>query len=356
MRKDFLLSVVATTRNDNHGGSLTYRMQHFVDGFVKQCKKHDLSAELILVEWNPPDNKPPLSEALNFPAEKGPCAIRIVRVPKEVHMRLSNSNNLPLFQMIGKNVGIKRALGKFVLSTNIDILFSDALIQYLRNQLKPGILYRVDRLDVPQNLPVTESFNEILTFCAKNFFRINGKFGTKNVHDKTFLPTLRKMVRKSVGFLKGLLEQRLIDFLLKPIPFALRTIKNLYSRCHTNACGDFTLLSSEDWADLKGYPEWPFYSWHIDSVLLHQAKRNGIKEIDLPRKLPIYHIEHEIGSGYTHEAPNALFKRLEAKGIPYLKNSDLQNLIDRMNKSKKKVLYNDENWGMSDQTFEEVWV
>ena len=52
--KTYHLSVVATTRNDNHGGSLTYRMQHFVDGFVEQCKRHQLSAELILVEWNPP--------------------------------------------------------------------------------------------------------------------------------------------------------------------------------------------------------------------------------------------------------------------------------------------------------------
>ncbi len=45
------LSVVAVSRNDDHGRDLCGRMQHFVDGFIAQCRKHQLSAELILVEW-----------------------------------------------------------------------------------------------------------------------------------------------------------------------------------------------------------------------------------------------------------------------------------------------------------------
>src|SRR5262249_12417724 len=32
---------------------------------------------------------------------------------------------------------------------------------------------------------------------------------------------------------------------------------------HTNACGDFTLLAREDWARLRGYAEWPIFSWHL---------------------------------------------------------------------------------------------
>src|SRR5262249_42217669 len=32
-----LLSVVAASRNDDHGGDLRARMQHFVNGFVAQC-------------------------------------------------------------------------------------------------------------------------------------------------------------------------------------------------------------------------------------------------------------------------------------------------------------------------------
>ena len=51
------LSVVATARNDDHGGNLLRRMQIFVDAWINQSKRHQLSSELILVEWNPPQDR-----------------------------------------------------------------------------------------------------------------------------------------------------------------------------------------------------------------------------------------------------------------------------------------------------------
>src|SRR5215510_10077245 len=84
------LSVVATSRNDDHGGSLLHRMQHFVDGWVAQCKRHQLPSELILVDWNPPEGRP-LSKALQWPAEPDPCVIRIITVPAAVHGCLAHS-------------------------------------------------------------------------------------------------------------------------------------------------------------------------------------------------------------------------------------------------------------------------
>ena len=44
---------------------------------------------------------------------------------------LKASERLPLFQMIGKNVGIRRSRAPFVLATNVDIIFSDALFSFL---------------------------------------------------------------------------------------------------------------------------------------------------------------------------------------------------------------------------------
>src|SRR5204862_1688648 len=102
MNESFHLSVVATTRNDDHGGNLLERTQYFIDGFVYQCKKHNLRAELILVEWNPPTDRPSLAEVLTFPKDKGDCAIRIIRVPNEIHASFDHSEKLSLFQMIAK--------------------------------------------------------------------------------------------------------------------------------------------------------------------------------------------------------------------------------------------------------------
>src|SRR5437868_7923610 len=131
------LSVVAVSRNDDHGGDMLGRMQHFVNGFIAQCSKHRLKAELILVEWNPPPERLQLEQALEWPDDFGPAAVRIVTVPPDVHAKFAHAAALPLFQMIGKNVGIRRAKGRYVLATNIDILFDDSIVIYLRDKLTP---------------------------------------------------------------------------------------------------------------------------------------------------------------------------------------------------------------------------
>jgi S-adenosylmethionine hydrolase len=85
---------------------------------------HNLSSELIIVEWNPPAGRDRLAKALRWPSDTGPCEVRIIEVPPEVHARYRQAAALPLYQMIAKNVGIRRARGEFILSTNIDIVFS----------------------------------------------------------------------------------------------------------------------------------------------------------------------------------------------------------------------------------------
>ena len=50
------LSVVVTTRNDDHGGDPLKRLQTFVNTFAAQCVRTGLDAEVIVVEWNPPDD------------------------------------------------------------------------------------------------------------------------------------------------------------------------------------------------------------------------------------------------------------------------------------------------------------
>jgi len=120
------LSVVVTTRNDDHGGSLLQRMQAFVNGLTGQAMRHGVPIELVVVEWNPPPERPRLREALRWPAGRDGCQVRFIEVPGPVHARYKNAQALPLYQMIGKNVGIRRAAGEFVLATNIDILFRPA--------------------------------------------------------------------------------------------------------------------------------------------------------------------------------------------------------------------------------------
>src|SRR5690349_19325993 len=151
---DPYLSVVVVTRNDDHGGDPLKRLQAMINTFDQQCRRSGLDAELIIVEWNPPPEKPKLAALLKYPAG---CAfpLRFIEVPAAVHAALPYGDVLPLFQMIGKNVGILRARGQFVLATNIDIIFSTELVDWIaRRRLETDRIYRVDRHDIEPQYPV----------------------------------------------------------------------------------------------------------------------------------------------------------------------------------------------------------
>lgn len=174
-----LLSIVVTSRNDNHGESMLRRMQTFINALVAQAKRHQVPCELVIVEWNPPVENPKLAEVLNWPDDGGYCPVRIIEVPPEVHYRLPHSRRLPLFQMIAKNVGIRRARGEYVLATNIDIIFSDGFFRFLKSdQLKPGRMYRTDRCDVDSDVPQDGTIDEQLEYCRTHLLRINRREGT----------------------------------------------------------------------------------------------------------------------------------------------------------------------------------
>ncbi len=173
------ISVVVTARNDDHGGDLLRRMQAFVNGWIGQCRRHGLSSELLVVDWNPPEDRPPLIQALNWPRATDPCQVRFIQVPPDVHRRYQHAEALPLYQMIAKNVGIRRARGRFVLVTNIDILFSDELIRFLADRrLDPGRMYRIDRHDIMSDVPVDASVEEQLAYCESHLIRVNAREGT----------------------------------------------------------------------------------------------------------------------------------------------------------------------------------
>jgi hypothetical protein len=48
------LSIVVTSRNDNHGGDLLRRTSAFMNNLFFQAKKWSLPVELLMVDWNPP--------------------------------------------------------------------------------------------------------------------------------------------------------------------------------------------------------------------------------------------------------------------------------------------------------------
>jgi hypothetical protein len=176
------LSIVVTARNDDHGGNLLRRMQAFAGGWISQARKYGIPSELIIVEWNPPPDRPRLAEVLQWPSDLGPCQVRLIEVPSELHARFAHADALPLYQMVAKNVGIRRARGEYVLATNIDILFSSELACFFAaRRLQHGRMYRIDRHDAMSDVPVEASIEEQLDYCKTHLIRINVREGSYNV-------------------------------------------------------------------------------------------------------------------------------------------------------------------------------
>jgi len=361
------LSIVATSRNDDHGGNLLHRTQLFVSGLIAQCNRHNLDAELILVEWNPPSDRPRLSEVLQWPIDTGLCDIRIIEVPEAVHRRFQHSENLPLFQMIAKNVGIRRARGEFILATNIDILFSDELMKFIsEGYLKPGRTYRIDRYDVYGDIPLDMPFNQQLEYCRNHILRVNHRKYSRNLITGQinniyksanlcqYIPTCWKYwlnERKSkrldplwtLKYIKYVVEHW-FKLLIEKGPLQL----------HTNACGDFTLMDAGSWHAIKGYWEWEGYSMHLDSHLLFVAHHAGVPETVLNEPMRIYHIEHGTGSGYTPEGKKILYQRIENAGIPILDSNLVFNWAIQMRREHRAIIFNNENWGLIDEDLPET--
>ncbi len=563
------LSVVVAARNDNHGGDMLGRMQAFLDSWIAQAQRYQLPSEIVIVEWNPPADRPRLIEDLHWPADSSPCEIRFVEVPRETHERFAHADVIPLHQMIAKNVGIRRARGQFVLVTNLDIIFSAAMMRFLaERRLATGTMYRIDRLDIANDLPKSGGVDELLAFCESHVLRVFAREGGFNL-DACGLPepvpgdifaadagirlvtgwhaiersdfdayrwtdpaaeflfqrpqnaaprlmldveagpsagpdpvTLevvgpngfvltstslrgRAMIRlhlppelsagrlilRAAGSGFPLLRdprilnlrvlgmawetapdwlqadavpretnqpsepairvlstsQRQIQFLVRPGPAAalrnldvdvrdasgnvvfqasrqagggehlitlnldfepsggaqtssawlLETVRakpaeewhasyhaphpdasriQRAAYLHTHACGDFTLLSREDWFRLRGYPEFPIWPMHIDALFCYAAYHAGIREEILRYPLRIFHIEHLSAAGWTPEGEKARSARLAAKGLSEMQYSEFTRWVNHMRRFNAPLIFTLENWGIGGEDLKEVRV
>jgi hypothetical protein len=300
-------------------------MQLFVGGLAEQAERFGLNVELLVVEWNPPPDRPPLREALRWNAGAH-FEPDVITVPREVHAQLPNADRLAMYQMIAKNVGIRRARAPYVLATNIDILLTDELFEFMREGLKPEAMYRTDRRDVVAKLDgVLPAPAECRALPAIREHRLDGLHYPDGARlERRRRP--RDLSRLALGAWYRLVLPRL----------------------HTSGCGDFTLTSREVWSRLRGYPEWPIFSWHIDGIVLYQAYAAGVELINLePPKVAI-HLEHGTGSGWTPEGSRTLFGRLDAGRVPYLTTSGYRRWAARLVRAGRNAQpINGPDWGMA---------
>jgi hypothetical protein len=199
------ISLVITARNDNHGEDMVRRMQAFFDSWIAQARRYGLDSEIVVVEWNPPAGRGKLKDEFRWPESASPCAVRFLEVSPERHAAIPNAALIPLHQMIAKNAGIRRARGRFVLCTNLDIIFSAELMQFLAARtLDSGAMYRMDRYDVAKEIPSGGNVDELLAFCKAHIRRVSAREGTFDTCGDNLRPVeARDILLPDSGLLLG---------------------------------------------------------------------------------------------------------------------------------------------------------
>jgi len=274
-----------------------------------------LDAELIIVEWNPPPNAPKLAEVLAWPKNLKFAGVRFIEVPNEIHRKLPNSDKMPMFEYVAKNVGLRRSKGEYVLATNSDIIFSAELVSFLAlKELSQECFYRIDRYDVEKLVPLDISIEKQLEFCAKYWVRVY---------------TIKGDIKRSYRFLDYQYLRSL----------GARLINHPIARIHTNASGDFFLMHRDHWHSLRGYPELPTHA-HTDSHMCFMAASSGLSQIILSDKKRIYHQGHMRPGDTRHYY---FTKQSIMDGWLLAKRAK------RMMDLKQPLIMNDEKWGLGEE-------
>jgi len=257
---DPYISVVVTTRNDNYGENMRQRLEMFVRGLDEHEKKYPGLFELVIVEWNPPEDQAPLNTII---PECNHLPIRIITVPNEYHLRTGVRR--PLAEFPAKNVGLRRANGQFVLISNPDVLFSHDLISQLaKRNLQDGIVYRCDRYDFDGDGIDTVKPQDYIKFAFPRIFRLHG------MKDQNSLTAD-------------------VDLSENKIPISSYNGKTI----HTNGAGDFMLLSKSAAESVGGFYQGLSCAGHHDSVSMLRFIARGLKQGIFRFPCAILHQDHD---------------------------------------------------------------
>ena len=144
------ISLVLTGRNDGYGGDFVTRFLRTLRFNRRQLVDRRIPYEIVFVEWAPPDDRPGLAQlaAEAIPEIEGDACSWYV-VDARYQTALSLNPRLEYLEFIAKNVGVRRARGRFVLTSNCDVFLGRQILDVLcRRALEPGVVYRAPRYDI----------------------------------------------------------------------------------------------------------------------------------------------------------------------------------------------------------------
>jgi len=250
------LSLVIPTRNDTYPSNVLAVQNKCLTILQRQLESAGIDSEIIIVEYNPDPSRPHLHESLQVDAGRH-VTIRVISVPPPYHRRFRRWETRVFHQTCAVNVGLQRSRGEFFVYRAADHVYSDALVRFLAGKaLAPDRIYRCDRFDVEHSAIDALSPDDLA-----------GISGACEKHIVDWHKTLE--VRPS--------------FHIPPL--------------HTNASGDFLLMSRAAWMGIGGLHEgkYPVFL-DYDSLALHAGHALGNREEILPADCRVYKLHHGLKS------------------------------------------------------------
>jgi hypothetical protein len=241
------LSVVVIGRNDNYGGRLNERATYCLNTML------DTFDEVVYVDWNSPGK--PLTDDIEI--KVNPERLKIVVVSEEKTKEIlgeAYSTTQKCCEVLARNVGIRRATGDIIVSSNIDIIpprreYLDILIKEHLNKtfISNGNSYQKLR----DLLPVVYGVNSVSHKIINNYLEIN-----------------------------------------KSMLLSFPRDKQLYAAAVICACGDFQIAHKDLWYKVKGFDEKMTKRMYADGVVQYKVLMHGgiVKATTFP---PVYHIDHQ---------------------------------------------------------------
>lgn len=245
------LSIVGWTRNDGYTDDYVRRTNLAIGFLARQLDRHRIPSEIVIVEWNPPTDRPLLSEILALEGVNSHVTVRFITVDGRYHQGAEGWQVRGMHGGNAANVGLRRARGRFVTPKAVDTFYSESLVQKIaKMELDDQSVYRCDRSDVFPDATWLE--------CP----------------DESLLEALAQNVVQRHGRLTHSIDWKIRDL-------------------HTNGCGDFMLMSAKTWHAIRGYQKDPtVLCLDADSIALHAAAAHGAREVCWQDDCTVLKVQH----------------------------------------------------------------
>ena len=241
------ISAIIISRNDNYGGHLNERATYAINSAIHTYD------EVIYIDWNSPTHSL-LYDIKNNLNLKGNLKHFVIPPSIASHLTAMDPHAQVCCEVLARNIGIRRAIGDWVVSTNIDIIHPN------RQAVEDIIQTNGDQY------MLTLSRRETTWDQIKNFHGGDIKFADwESLRDY-----LTKVSEKREHYEKTVVGD---DYSI------------------INCCGDFQFAPRHIWESIRGFEEELIYTLYTDTNTQKKAAMHGfgLKAIFEPA---IFHINH----------------------------------------------------------------